>query len=83
MFRVPAGAPLRERGKHDECNLYLAEGTVELTAADGGRRLVESGTGSARDPIAYLRPRMFTVTAYSRVGFVWAHDQVVAAAPTS
>lgn len=80
VFRVPAGAPLLERGKNDNWNLYLAEGTVELTAADGAHRLIESGTANARNPIAFLRPRMFAVSAHTRVAFVWIHDQVVAEA---
>ncbi|HEX9628343.1 MAG TPA: hypothetical protein VGA00_15510 [Acidiferrobacterales bacterium] len=80
VFRVPAGAPLLERGKHDDWNLYLVDGAVELVAADGGHRIVESGTENARNPIAFLRPRMFSVSAYTRVAFVWIHDSIVARA---
>ena len=77
IYFVPAGAPLLERGKTDDWNLYVVEGKVELIADDGIQKFIESGTENAKNPISFLRPRKYTVTAYCRVSFIWIHDAVV------
>jgi hypothetical protein len=68
---------LLERGSTGQWSLYLLFGTLRLTAADGAERTIEGGTDQARNAIASLKPRMFTVTAVTPVRFLWVHDSIV------
>jgi hypothetical protein len=77
LYRVPAGTKLLERGTDDTWNLYLVEGTVQLEAADGMTRLIEGGTEKAASPISYLKPRLYAVTAMTRVAFLWMDDRLI------
>ncbi len=77
VYNVPPGTPLLERGTRDTTNFYLLEGTVQLVAADGGEKRIESGTVTASNPISSLKPRMYTVTAVTRVAFLWIDDKLV------
>ena len=77
VYKVPPGTPLLERGTSDSLNLYLLDGTVKLVAADGGEKFVEGGTVTASNPISCLKPRMYTVSAFTRVAFLWIDDKRV------
>lgn len=76
VYKVPPGTQLTERGTRDTRNLYLLEGTVQLVAADGGVKRIDSGTATASNPISSLKPRMYTVTAVTRVAFLWIDDNL-------
>jgi hypothetical protein len=77
IYRVPPGTPLLERGTNDSWNLYLIDGTVELVAADGMPKTIEGGTPTASNPISCLKPRMYTVSALTRVAFLWIDDKLI------
>jgi len=77
LFTVPPGTKLLERGTTDAWNLYLLEGTLQLTAADGGIKYIEADTENAQSPVASLKPRMYTVSALTRASFIWIDDNVV------
>lgn len=77
VYFAPSGTTLFERGSTGNWNLYLLFGTLRLTAADGAERTIEGGSEPARNAIASLKPRMFTVTAATPVRFLWVHDNVV------
>lgn len=77
VYKVPPGTRLLERGTSDAWNLYLLEGTVQLVAADGVEKFIEGGTDTARNPISYLKPRMYTVVAMTRVAFLWIDDRLI------
>lgn len=77
IYRVPPGTPLLERGTNDSWNLYLIEGTVEMVAADGMPKTIEGGTPTASNPISCLKPRMYTVSALTRVAFLWIDDKLI------
>lgn len=77
VYKVPPGTPLLERGTRDTWNFYLLEGTLQLLAADGMEKRIDSGTDAARNPISSLKPRMYTVTALTRVTFLWIDDRLV------
>jgi hypothetical protein len=77
IYRVPPGTPLLERGTNDSWNLYLIEGTVEMVAADGMPKTIEGGTPTASNPISCLKPRMYTVSARTRVAFLWIDDKLI------
>lgn len=77
IYRVPPGTPLLERGTNDSWNLYLIDGTVELVAADGMPKTIEGGTLTASNPISCLKPRMYTVSALTRVAFLWVDDKLI------
>jgi CRP-like cAMP-binding protein len=76
-YTVPPGTKLLERGTRDTWNLYLLEGSLELTAADGGEKLIEGGTTNAGNPVSSLKPRMYSVTAVTRAAFLWIDDKLV------
>lgn len=77
IYKVPPGTRLLERGTNDRWNLYLIDGTVELVAADGMPKTIEGGTPTASNPISCLKPRMYTVSAVTRVAFLWIDDKII------
>jgi len=77
IYKVPPGTRLLERGTKDSWNLYLIDGTVELVAADGMPKTIEGGTPTASNPISCLKPRMYTVSALTRVAFLWIDDKLI------
>lgn len=77
VYKVPPGTQLLERGTMDTSNLYLIDGTVQLVAADGVLKNIEGGTSTASNPISCLKPRMYTVSALTRVAFLWIDDKLV------
>jgi hypothetical protein len=68
---------LLERGTNDSWNLYLIDGTVEMVAADGMPKTIDGGTPTASNPISCLKPRMYTVSALTRVAFLWIDDKLI------
>ena len=77
VYKVPPGTQLLERGTKDTWNLYLLEGAMQLIAADGVEKFIEGGTDTARNPISFLKPRMYTVVAFTRVAFLWIDDKLI------
>lgn len=77
VYCVPAGIHLLERGTNDSWNLYLLDGRVEMVAADGVAKCVDGGTDKARNPVASLKPRMYSVNTVTRTVFLWVDDKVV------
>lgn len=77
LYKVPPGTQLLERGTNDTWNLYLVDGSVQLMAADGVPKIIEGGTPTASNPISCLKPRMYTVSAVTRVAFLWIDDKLV------
>jgi len=77
IYKVPPGTQLLERGTSDSLNLYLLDGTVKLVAADGVEKFVDGGTAAASNPVSYLKPRMYTVSAFTRVAFLWIDDKLI------
>ncbi|MEK6550117.1 MAG: hypothetical protein AABZ50_00575, partial [Pseudomonadota bacterium] len=64
-------------GSDDPWNLYLLEGTVSLVAEDGSVTTLEGGTPRARAPLAFLRPRKYTVMAITKVFYISVHDTLL------
>lgn len=79
VFRVPAGTLLLDAGTHDSWNLYLLSGEIALVAADGARYQLSGGSPSARQPVAYLKPRLFSVNTISEVEFLWLYEPMIEA----
>lgn len=77
VYKAPPGTQLLERGTNDTWNLYLIDGSVQLVAADGVSKSIEGGTPTASNPISCLKPRMYTVSAVTRVAFLWIDDRLV------
>lgn len=77
LYSVPSGTKLLERGTNDAWNLYLLEGTLQLIAADGVTKFIDGGTDNARNPISTLKPRMYAISALTRVAFLWIDDNLV------
>jgi hypothetical protein len=77
VYKAPPGTQLLERGTKDTWNLYLLEGVVKLIAADGVEKMIEGGTDTARNPVSFLKPRMYTAVAFTRVSFLWIDDKLV------
>jgi len=79
IYTAPAGVRLLERGAHDAWNLYLLEGELMLTPADGATLRVEGGTDKAAYAVAFLKPRKYTVETLTPVSFLWVHDLLLEA----
>jgi len=79
VFRVPAGTRLLDRGSRDNWNLYLLSGDLELSSEHDSGWVLTGGSPSARKPVAFLKPRLFSVTARSTVEFLWLYEPMVEA----
>jgi hypothetical protein len=79
VYSAPGGTRLLHRRMTDAWNLYLLDGTVSLEAEDGGSLFIEGATEKAASPVAFLKPRKYTVTAVTGVKFLWIHDAVLQA----
>jgi hypothetical protein len=79
VFRVPAGTLLLDVGTRDSWNLYLLSGEIEIVAPDGARYQLTGGSPSARQPVAFLKPRLFSVNALSEVEFLWLYEPMIEA----
>jgi hypothetical protein len=78
VYVAPSNVQLLDRGSSDQWNLYLLQGQIELTAADGEKKIVVGGSENARNAIAALKPRKFSVTSLTPVRFLWIHENMVA-----
>ena len=83
LYKVPPGTRLLECGTSDTWNLYLVDGSVQLTAADGVSKTIEGGTPAASNPVSFLKPRVYTVSTLTRVAFLWIDDRLVDAIAAS
>lgn len=79
IYAAPGGTRLLERGLNDSWNLYLLEGTLALTPADGAALKVVGGTDKAAHPITSLKPRKYQVDTVTPVTFLWVHDLLLKA----
>lgn len=79
LYTAPGGMRLLERGLQDSWNLYLLEGTLMLTPADGATLKVVGGSDKAAYPIALLKPRKYQVDTLTPVSFLWVHDLLLEA----
>ena len=79
IYTAPAGTRLLDRGLRDAWNLYLLEGALMLMPADGATLRVDGGTDKAAYPIAFLKPRKYTVETLTPVSFLWVHDLLLEA----
>lgn len=79
VFRAPAGTLLLDAGTRDSWNLYLLSGEVELAASDGSHDRIAGGSAGARRPVAFLKPRVCSVTAGTEVEFLWLYEPMVEA----
>ncbi len=79
IYTAPAGTRLLDRGLRDAWNLYLLEGALMLMPADGATLRVDGGTDKATYPIAFLKPRKYTVETLTPVSFLWVHDLLLEA----
>lgn len=57
------GRALFKAGETDRKHIYLVEGEIELTTANGEKSVVKAGTPVARHPIANHQPRKHTAIA--------------------
>lgn len=79
IYTAPAGTRLLDRGLRDAWNLYLLEGALMLMPEDGATLRVDGGTDKAAYPIAFLKPRKYTVETLTPVSFLWVHDLLLEA----
>jgi hypothetical protein len=79
VFRVPAGTLLLDAGTRDSWNLYLLNGEIELVTPEGASYRLTGGSPSARQPVAYLKPRLFSVNTRTEVEFLWLYEPMIEA----
>jgi len=83
VYSAPGGTRLLERGMSDDWNMYLIEGTVSLEAADGATLFVAGGSDKAANPIAFLKPRKYSVTSVTAVSFLWIPNALLEGLPAA
>lgn len=62
---VPAGTVLFKLGERDKQHVYVLEGEIELTDANGKKSVIRGGTDTARHPLVNQQPRRHTAAAKS------------------
>ena len=77
---VRKGTVLIERASDDGFTYFLSEGAFKLEAGDGQYKLLDVTPEIARIPVANLRPRLFSITAQSRLQGFRVPDIVLSAA---
>ncbi len=70
LVTLPKRKTLFEVGSADNCAYFLLSGTIEMTAADGRVREMESGSAAAWTPVAHLQPRQYSVKAVTEAEFL-------------
>jgi HD-like signal output (HDOD) protein len=63
IFKASPGQQIAKLGDRSSIEIFLLEGTFKLVAFDGKESLVNSKDIAAKNPIAQLRPRKFSVVA--------------------
>ena len=63
---LPAGKIIFRQGETDRRTIYLLEGEVELSAANGQKAVLKSGTEMARHPLVNFQPRKHTAITKTR-----------------
>lgn len=77
VYAAPRNRRLIEIGNNDDTTLYLLDGKVRLTAADGAEKLIEHRSPAAHDPISRLRPSVYRVDTVSPVKYLVIENQVL------
>lgn len=54
---------LFQSGANDDIDYFLVKGRVQITAVDGGERIISGGSDKAQTVLCALRPRQFTAVA--------------------
>lgn len=70
ILRAESGEALFSAGDFDADEYYLLQGSIKLTARDGKEKIIDASQGSARFPIARLRPRMYSARANSDIRYI-------------
>ena len=66
LEEIPAGATIFKTGDTDKKSIYLVEGEVELSAEDGLKTTIKSGTSQATHALSTLQPRKHTAIAKTK-----------------
>ena len=68
--QLGAGENLFKSGDSEKRTYYLLSGSIELTDADGGTRVVRANTEQSRGPLAPMLPRRYTADALEESEYV-------------
>jgi CRP-like cAMP-binding protein len=68
--QLGSGSQLFKAGDSEKRTYYLLAGSVELADAKGNKQLLRAGSEVARNPIAPMLPRRFTVKAVDDVEYI-------------
>lgn len=71
------GQRVMERGSRDGLEFFLLSGAVDLESVDGRKTSIRSDSEQARNPIARLQPRMYTVIAAEPADFMVVEQDVL------
>lgn len=77
IHRAAAGQLLLELGSTDTAGLYLLNGQLQLTAADGHVITIRYSDPSARHQIARLRPSHYRVKALDQVEYLRVEPELI------
>jgi HD-like signal output (HDOD) protein/CRP-like cAMP-binding protein len=71
------GACLRELGDRDPHLMFLLDGELQLTAADGASHVVRAEDAGATGPVSRLRPSRYRITARTDVCYLLIDQQLL------
>ncbi len=71
------GTMLLDFGATDDSTLYLLEGSCQLTAEDGKKKVIEHTDTSALAPLARLRPSHYRVVALGPVRYLVIENSLI------
>lgn len=78
VSNAPKGARIIELGDTSDFGYFLLSGSLILKAADGGVKVIEAGTESAKNQIAQLVPRRYQVISSTPVTYLKVPNQLLA-----
>ncbi|MEJ2455347.1 MAG: HDOD domain-containing protein, partial [Candidatus Thiodiazotropha sp.] len=71
------GTTLIEEGDTSRFSLYLLQGSLRLTSADGRVTEIDSGSSQFHSPVANLIPRRYTVEAITTVDYLMIDGELL------
>ena len=77
LRKSPRGTCLRELGDRDPNLMFLVEGELQLTAADGASHIVRARDAAAAGPVSRLRPSRYRITARTDVRYMLLDQQLL------
>lgn len=78
LIAADKGKALFEAGSNDQLDYFLVKGEIHLIAKDGRINSIKAEDNAARNPLARLRPRLYTAKAATSIVYFTVAAQPLA-----